>query len=118
MVIVRSRLRPVSRRCVTWVTEGYSPPMPKRRLDTLLAERGLFETRTRAAAAVMAGAVRVGDRAARKPGELVAMDADLEVAARPEFVSRGGVKLADTRSTWGRPRAGSPTACSSVARLR
>ena len=59
MVIVRSRLRPVSRRCVTWVTEGYSPPMPKRRLDTLLAERGLFETRTRAAAAVMAGAVRV-----------------------------------------------------------
>jgi 23S rRNA (cytidine1920-2'-O)/16S rRNA (cytidine1409-2'-O)-methyltransferase len=86
---------------VTWVTEGYSPPMPKRRLDTLLAERGLFETRTRAAAAVMAGAVRVGDRAARKPGELVATDADLEVAARPEFVSRGGVKLANALDALG-----------------
>jgi 23S rRNA (cytidine1920-2'-O)/16S rRNA (cytidine1409-2'-O)-methyltransferase len=69
--------------------------MPKRRLDTLLAERGLFETRTRAAAAVMAGDVRVGDRPARKPGELVAPDAPLEVAERPEFVSRGGVKLAN-----------------------
>jgi 23S rRNA (cytidine1920-2'-O)/16S rRNA (cytidine1409-2'-O)-methyltransferase len=69
--------------------------MPKRRLDTLLAERGLFETRTRAAAAVMAGDVRVGDRAARKPGELVAPDAELEVAERPAFVSRGGVKLAN-----------------------
>jgi 23S rRNA (cytidine1920-2'-O)/16S rRNA (cytidine1409-2'-O)-methyltransferase len=75
--------------------------MPKRRLDTLLAERGLFETRTRAAAAVMAGAVRVGDRAARKPGELVAADADLEVAARPEFVSRGGVKLANALDALG-----------------
>ncbi len=69
--------------------------MPKRRLDTLLAERGLFETRTRAAAAVMAGDVRVGDRPARKPGELVAPDADLAVAERPAFVSRGGVKLAN-----------------------
>jgi 23S rRNA (cytidine1920-2'-O)/16S rRNA (cytidine1409-2'-O)-methyltransferase len=69
--------------------------MPKRRLDTLLAERGLFETRTRAAAAVMAGDVRVGDRRARKPGELVAPDADLVVAERPAFVSRGGVKLAN-----------------------
>jgi 23S rRNA (cytidine1920-2'-O)/16S rRNA (cytidine1409-2'-O)-methyltransferase len=69
--------------------------MPKRRLDTLLAERGLFETRTRAAAAVMAGDVRVGDRPARKPGELVAPDAPLEVAERPAFVSRGGVKLAN-----------------------
>src|SRR5688572_14569138 len=69
--------------------------MPKRRLDTLLAERGLFESRTRAAAAVMAGAVRVGDRPARKPGELVAADAPLRVAERPAFVSRGGIKLAN-----------------------
>jgi 23S rRNA (cytidine1920-2'-O)/16S rRNA (cytidine1409-2'-O)-methyltransferase len=66
----------------------------KRRLDTLLAERGLYETRSRAAAAVMAGDVRVGDRPARKPGEMVAEDADLRVAERPAFVSRGGVKLA------------------------
>ena len=66
----------------------------KRRLDTLLAERGLYETRSRAAAAVMAGDVRVGDRPARKPGEMVAEDADVQVAERPAFVSRGGVKLA------------------------
>jgi 23S rRNA (cytidine1920-2'-O)/16S rRNA (cytidine1409-2'-O)-methyltransferase len=75
--------------------------MPKRRLDTLLAERGLFESRNRAAAAVMAGDVRVEDRPARKPGELVADDAHLEVAARPEFVSRGGVKLANALDALG-----------------
>jgi 23S rRNA (cytidine1920-2'-O)/16S rRNA (cytidine1409-2'-O)-methyltransferase len=80
--------------------------MPKRRLDTLLAERGLFETRTRAAAAVMAGDVRVGDRPARKPGELVAADAPLEVAARPAFVSRGGVKLANALDALGLDPAG------------
>jgi 23S rRNA (cytidine1920-2'-O)/16S rRNA (cytidine1409-2'-O)-methyltransferase len=80
--------------------------MPKRRLDTLLAERGLFETRTRAAAAVMAGDVRVGDRPARKPGELVAPDADLAVAERPAFVSRGGVKLANALDAFGIDPAG------------
>jgi 23S rRNA (cytidine1920-2'-O)/16S rRNA (cytidine1409-2'-O)-methyltransferase len=80
--------------------------MPKRRLDTLLAERGLFETRTRAAAAVMAGDVRVGDRPARKPGELVAPDAELAVADRPAFVSRGGVKLANALDAFGLDPAG------------
>jgi 23S rRNA (cytidine1920-2'-O)/16S rRNA (cytidine1409-2'-O)-methyltransferase len=80
--------------------------MPKRRLDTVLAERGLFETRTRAAAAVMAGNVRVGDRPARKPGELVAPDADLAVAERPAFVSRGGVKLANALDAFGIDPAG------------
>jgi len=80
--------------------------MPKRRLDTLLAERGLFETRTRAAAAVMAGDVRVGDRPARKPGELVAADVELAVAERPEFVSRGGVKLANALDAFGVDPAG------------
>ena len=80
--------------------------MPKRRLDTLLAERGLFETRTRAAAAVMAGDVRVGDRPARKPGEMVAPDAELAVAERPAFVSRGGVKLANALDAFGLDPAG------------
>src|SRR6476620_2177522 len=75
--------------------------MPRRRLDTLLAERGLFESRNRAAAAVMAGDVRVGDRPARKPGELVAGDARLEVADRPQFVSRGGVKRANALDAFG-----------------
>jgi 23S rRNA (cytidine1920-2'-O)/16S rRNA (cytidine1409-2'-O)-methyltransferase len=80
--------------------------MPKRRLDTLLAERGLYETRSRAAAAVMAGAVRVGDRPARKPGELVAPDAELNVAEPPAYVSRGGVKLGNALDALGLDPAG------------
>jgi 23S rRNA (cytidine1920-2'-O)/16S rRNA (cytidine1409-2'-O)-methyltransferase len=78
----------------------------KRRLDTLLAERGLYETRSRAAAAVMAGDVRVGDRPARKPGELVAHDAEVRVAERAAFVSRGGVKLANALDALGLEVAG------------
>lgn len=69
--------------------------MPKRRLDSLLADRGLYESRSRAAAAVIAGDVQVAGRPARKPGELVAEDAALVVAEAPPFVSRGGIKLAN-----------------------
>jgi 23S rRNA (cytidine1920-2'-O)/16S rRNA (cytidine1409-2'-O)-methyltransferase len=69
--------------------------MGKQRLDTLLAERGLFESRSRAAASVMAGEVRVGaaGRRAEKPGEMVAADVEVSVAERPRYVSRGGTKL-------------------------
>jgi 23S rRNA (cytidine1920-2'-O)/16S rRNA (cytidine1409-2'-O)-methyltransferase len=69
--------------------------MRKQRLDTLLAERGLFSSRSRAAASVMAGEVCVGPerRRARKPGELVADDAQIVLRERPRFVSRGGIKL-------------------------
>src|SRR5271166_6553561 len=71
--------------------------MGKRRLDTLLAERGLFPSRTRAAASVMAGEVRVGrgERRAAKPGELVDVEEHVSVQARPAYVSRGGIKLAN-----------------------
>lgn len=67
------------------------------RLDTLLAERGLFESRTRAAASVMAGEVRVGGdgRRAEKPGQMVEPDVVVAVDAVPRFVSRGGIKLAN-----------------------
>jgi 23S rRNA (cytidine1920-2'-O)/16S rRNA (cytidine1409-2'-O)-methyltransferase len=70
----------------------------KRRLDTLLAERGLFESRTRAAAAVMAGEVTIGrnGRKAEKPGQMVADDVELWLDDRPRFVSRGGIKLANS----------------------
>jgi 23S rRNA (cytidine1920-2'-O)/16S rRNA (cytidine1409-2'-O)-methyltransferase len=66
------------------------------RLDSLLAERGLFESRTRAAAAVLAGQVHLGAgrRRAEKPGQLVAEDVELDVSARDPYVSRGGLKLA------------------------
>ncbi|HWX52590.1 MAG TPA: TlyA family RNA methyltransferase, partial [Solirubrobacteraceae bacterium] len=70
--------------------------MGKRRLDTLLAERGLFPSRSRAAASVMAGEVRVGagGRRAAKPGELVDAEEQVVVEGGPEYVSRGGIKLA------------------------
>jgi 23S rRNA (cytidine1920-2'-O)/16S rRNA (cytidine1409-2'-O)-methyltransferase len=69
----------------------------KTRLDALLVERGLFDTRSRAAAAVLAGSVRLGadGRAASKPGQLVRGDVELAVDAPPPFVSRGGTKLAN-----------------------
>jgi 23S rRNA (cytidine1920-2'-O)/16S rRNA (cytidine1409-2'-O)-methyltransferase len=71
--------------------------VPRVRLDSLLAERGLFASRSRAAAAVLAGQVHVGEGRARaeKPGQLVAADVALAVDAPPPYVSRGGVKLAN-----------------------
>jgi 23S rRNA (cytidine1920-2'-O)/16S rRNA (cytidine1409-2'-O)-methyltransferase len=84
------------------VCKGFSA-MGKRRLDTLLAERGLFPSRTRAAASVMAGEVRigVGERRAAKPGELVDVEERVSVRARPAFVSRGGTKLANALADCG-----------------
>lgn len=71
--------------------------MPKQRLDTLLASRGLFASRTQAAASIMAGEVQVGAerRVAEKPGEMVEENAPVAVRERPRFVSRGGIKLAN-----------------------
>lgn len=82
--------------------------MAKQRLDTLLAERGLFPSRSRAAASVMAGEVRLGpdSRRACKPGELVPSDVRVDVRQAPSFVSRGGVKLANALSASGLPVAG------------
>jgi 23S rRNA (cytidine1920-2'-O)/16S rRNA (cytidine1409-2'-O)-methyltransferase len=82
--------------------------MAKVRLDTLLARRGLFESRARAAASVMAGEVRLGpagDRAA-KPGQLVHDDVSVAVDERPRFVSRGGTKLANALAATGVDPAG------------
>jgi 23S rRNA (cytidine1920-2'-O)/16S rRNA (cytidine1409-2'-O)-methyltransferase len=73
------------------------------RLDTLLAERGLFESRTRAAASVMAGEVRLGaaGQRAQKPGQLVDREVLLAVDEAPRFVSRGGIKLANALAHFG-----------------
>ena len=69
--------------------------MPKQRVDQLLVERGLAESRTRAQALVMAGLVFAGTRKVAKPGEQVAADASLDVRGRDHpWVSRGGIKLA------------------------
>jgi 23S rRNA (cytidine1920-2'-O)/16S rRNA (cytidine1409-2'-O)-methyltransferase len=82
--------------------------VPKRRLDSLLAERGLFESRSRAAAAVLAGEVRLGSdgQRAEKPGQLVSEDLPVNVAERAPFVSRGGVKLANALEALGVDPAG------------
>ena len=76
---------------------GYRCAVARVRLDTLLAERGLFESRTRAAASVMAGEVRLGGdgERAQKPGQLVDPDVVVAVDEAPRFVSRGGIKLAN-----------------------
>src|SRR3954465_6338023 len=67
----------------------------RKRLDTAMTESGLFESRSRAAAAVMAGTVRVGGQLAKKPGQMVTGDEEITVDGGPEFVSRGGTKLAN-----------------------
>jgi 23S rRNA (cytidine1920-2'-O)/16S rRNA (cytidine1409-2'-O)-methyltransferase len=81
----------------------------KVRLDTLLHQRGLFDSRSRAAASVMAGEVRIGgeggDRAV-KPGQMVSDDVVVAVDERPRYVSRGGVKLANAVAAVGLEVAG------------
>ena len=81
--------------------------MARVRLDTLLAERGLFASRSRAAASVLAGEVLVGGRPAARPAQLVPDDAPLAVSdASERFVSRGGRKLAHALEVLGVPVAG------------
>lgn len=82
--------------------------MARVRLDSLLASRGLYESRSRAAAAVMAGDVLLlpGRDRASKPGQAVAEDIEVEVTAPPPYVSRGGVKLANALDALGVEVAG------------
>jgi 23S rRNA (cytidine1920-2'-O)/16S rRNA (cytidine1409-2'-O)-methyltransferase len=82
--------------------------MAKVRLDTLLHRRGLFESRARAAASVMAGEVRLGADGARaaKPGQLVTEDVAVAVDERPRYVSRGGIKLENALAATGLDPAG------------
>jgi 23S rRNA (cytidine1920-2'-O)/16S rRNA (cytidine1409-2'-O)-methyltransferase len=65
----------------------------KIRLDVMLTERGLAESREKAQALVLAGEVLINGVKAQKPGQSVAADADLQVLRRPPYVSRGGQKL-------------------------
>ncbi len=95
----------------------------KKRLDVLMVERGLAESRAQAQALVLAGLVPGYD----KPGHQVPEDAQLAVEQPPRFVSRGGEKLAnalerlevelDRRDAidLGASTGASPTACSRAA---
>ena len=82
--------------------------MARVRIDTLLSERGMFPSRSAAAASVLAGRVLLlpERRRAEKPGQLVADNVELEVLARPAFVSRGGIKLRNALSAFGVVAAG------------
>jgi 23S rRNA (cytidine1920-2'-O)/16S rRNA (cytidine1409-2'-O)-methyltransferase len=69
-------------------------PPPRKRADLLLVERGLFESRARAQAAIEAGLVTANGKLVIKPSEGIAVDAMLQAQPAHPFVSRGGVKLA------------------------
>lgn len=69
--------------------------MAKQRVDVMLVERGLVESRAKAQALIMAGLVYVGTARVNKPGDTLADDAALSVKGQDHpWVSRGGVKLA------------------------
>jgi 23S rRNA (cytidine1920-2'-O)/16S rRNA (cytidine1409-2'-O)-methyltransferase len=70
-------------------------PSPRKRVDLLLVERGMFESRARARAAIEAGRVIANDRPIVKPSEVIPADAVLLAEPAHPYVSRGGVKLAD-----------------------
>ncbi|MBJ7353696.1 MAG: TlyA family RNA methyltransferase [Thermoleophilaceae bacterium] len=67
----------------------------RQRLDVLLVVRGHFDSRAKAAAAILAGDVQLksGGRRLEKPGQMLAEDVELIVAERSRYVSRGGIKL-------------------------
>jgi 23S rRNA (cytidine1920-2'-O)/16S rRNA (cytidine1409-2'-O)-methyltransferase len=68
-------------------------PSPRKRADVLLVERGLFESRARAQAAIEAGLVTANDKPVLKASEGIPEDAVLQAKPAHPFVSRGGVKL-------------------------
>ena len=81
--------------------------MAKKRIDQLLVERGLAESRARAQALVMAGLVFAGDKRIDKPGQQLAPEAEVEVRGRDHpWVGRGGIKLAHAIEHFGLDPAG------------
>ena len=82
--------------------------MKKSRIDAVLAERGLFPSRSAAAGAVRAGEVRIGQDGpvALRPSQLVEPDASLVVDEGPRYVSRGGTKLENALEALGIDVAG------------
>src|ERR1044072_277309 len=75
----------------------------KARIDAVLAERGLFPSRSAAAGAVRAGEVQLGEDGpvALRPSQLVDPPADFKLKAGQRFVSRGGIKLNNAIATLG-----------------
>ncbi len=74
--------------------------MKRERADLLLLQRGLVASRQQARAAILAGEVTADGVAVTKAGQQLPRDVPLEVASRPQFVSRGGIKLAHALDTF------------------
>ncbi|MFD1333801.1 TlyA family RNA methyltransferase [Methylopila musalis] len=81
-------------------------PAPRRRADQLLVERGLFESRAKAQAAIAAGGVTADGRAVARASDMLAPDASLTATPAHPYVSRGGVKLAHALDLFGVAVAG------------
>ena len=79
---------------------------PRRRADIVLVERGLFESRAKAQAAIAAGLVTADEARVRKPSDEIAVDAALRAEPAFSWVSRGGVKLAAALERFGVDVAG------------
>lgn len=78
----------------------------RKRADQLLVERGFFESRARAQAAIAAGLVTAGGTPVRKAAEGVPVDAEIVAQAPHPYVSRGGLKLAAALDAFGFDPAG------------
>ncbi len=78
----------------------------KQRLDRLLVERGLAESREKAQALIMAGDVLVNGQKALKPGHAIDSASRIEVTGKAPYVSRGGIKLAAAMDEFGIDVAG------------
>jgi 23S rRNA (cytidine1920-2'-O)/16S rRNA (cytidine1409-2'-O)-methyltransferase len=76
-------------------------PPSRLRADRLLVERGLFDSRAKAQAAIEAGLVSANDAVVRKASEEIAIDADLMATPAHPYVSRGGIKLAAALDQFG-----------------
>jgi len=74
--------------------------MSKIRADLILVERGLFDSRAKARAAIEAGGVRVAGQVLKKPSELVDPDAPIEAVAAHPYVGRGALKLDHALTHW------------------
>lgn len=95
-LIARTGCRTHNDRAVAPIVAAYTPNLmaqEKVRLDKLLVDRGLAETRSKAQAYIMAGEVTVDNQRVDKPGTAVSSAAVIELAAPMPFVSRGGYKL-------------------------
>ena len=74
--------------------------MSRKRIDVLLVDRGLFESRSKARAAIEAGGVRVDGQPVAKPSETVSESAAIEASAAHPWVGRGALKLAHALAHW------------------